>query len=134
MLRRLRTVAVMLALLPAPLACTTVLVPPTADSLHEPVAVYVLDHGRTPSLVLLGERGGGMTRYAYGDWNWYALQNRGLLDAIAALFFPTRGAVGREQLPGPATADGVREQVRVPIDHLYVLTVERDAALRLRAK
>jgi hypothetical protein len=128
-----RLAALMLGLVSTP-GCVTVLVPPAAHRLQDPVAVYVLDHGRTPSLVLPDGRGGGMTRYAYGDWNWYALEKRRLLDGIAALFLPTRGAVGRKDLPGPPTPAGVREQVPIPIDHLHVLLVEREAALRLRTR
>lgn len=111
--------------------CATVLTPPARESLKDPVDVYLLDLGRTPSLVLPGAPGGGMTRYAYGNWNWYALQNHGVLDALAAIFLPTRGALGRQELPLAATTADLRRLA--PAENHYVLTVEREAVLRLRA-
>jgi hypothetical protein len=113
--------------------CATQLIPPDRASLKEPVDVYLLDLGRTPSLVVPDPQGGGMTRYAYGNWNWYALQHRGVLDGLAALFLPTRGALGRQELPGVTTAADVRRQ-GPGTENFYTLTVEREAVLRLRAE
>jgi hypothetical protein len=124
-------VAILFGLLSSAAGCATVLVPPDRDSLKDPVDVYLLDLGRTPSLVLPGAPGGGMTRYAYGNWNWYALQHHGVLDAMAAIFLPTRGALGRQELPAAATAADLRRLA--PAENHYVLTVEREAVLRLRA-
>ena len=58
--------------------CVTVVRPPAAPA--DPVEVYLLDHGRTPSLVLPGGDGGS-TRWAYGDWRWYALGEHGLRES-----------------------------------------------------
>lgn len=78
--------------------CTTTIIPPAQPD--QPISVYLLDHGRTPSLVL-PSADGGMTRYAYGDWNWYALRNTGPVAGARALFLPTQGALGRQELSGP---------------------------------
>jgi hypothetical protein len=130
-----RTVARPPALLALALAlgaaggCTTTLVPPA--QVRDPVSIFLLDHGRTPSLVLpAGD--GGMVRYAYGDWNWYALRQTGPGDALAALFWPTRGALGRRQLAGPADARSIRRQLNADLEHIHEILVERTHAQRLR--
>ena len=109
--------------------CTTTLVPP-AD-VRNPVSVFLLDHGRTPSLILPAENG-GMVRYAYGDWQWYALRRTGVFNAIPALCWPTRGALGRGELAGPADEASIRRQLNVGVEHLYELRVESEAVQRLR--
>lgn len=126
---QLGTVAALAALLLASGGCTTTLVPP-AD-VREPVSVFLLDHGRTPSLVLPAADG-GMIRYAYGDWQWYALRRTGALNAIPALLWPTRGTLGRGELAGPADDASIRRQVHVGIEHLYEIRVESEAVQRLR--
>lgn len=112
--------------------CSTTIVPPAAPA--EPVTVFLLDHGRTPSLVLPASDG-SMTRYAYGDWNWYALRNTGVIDGLRALFWPTQGTLGRRELPGPPHAENVRIQVRAEIiEHLYPISVGRAEVERLRTR
>lgn len=78
-------------------SCTAHVTPPSG--LTSPVSVYVLDHGRHSSLVLPGES--GWQRYAYGDWQWYAEDQTGLMQGAAALFWPTRAGLGRQQLAQP---------------------------------
>lgn len=111
-------------------ACTAVIKPPVAPQV--PQAVFVLDHGRHSSLVLPGADG-GLVRYSYGDWSWYALEKTGPFRGSSAVLWPTRAAFGRRELAGaasgPATADVVRAAVRVGVEHLYELVVDaRDAA------
>lgn len=110
-------------------SCATVITPQSA--LSDPVDVFVVDQGRTTSLVIPAS-GGKLVRYAYGDWNWYALGNHGVWDAISALFWPTRAALGRGVLEGPATIDGIRRQVpapeeilSVPVDRARLLAFEQ---------
>jgi hypothetical protein len=105
------------------------LIPP-AD-VREPTTVFLLDHGRTSSLVL-PDQGGGMVRYGYGDWDYYALRRTGARDAIAALFSPTQGALGRWPLRGPISVESVRRQLRLDIEHLYEIEVECRAVQQLR--
>lgn len=98
--------------------------PPPAP--QDPVSVFLLDHGRHSSLVLPGGLG-GMLRYSYGDWEFYALRRTSLATGLAALFGPTQAALGRKALPGPMTELMVRQQVRIGIERLFELRVERDA-------
>lgn len=76
-----------------------------------------------------------MTRYVYGDWNWYALRNTGPIDGLRALFWPTQGTLGRRDLRGPPHADILHERVRVDtIDGLFLVTVARADVERLRSR
>ncbi len=108
--------------------CTTTIVPPVSPA--DPRPVFLLDHGRHTSLVL--PHPNGLVRYAYGDWRWYAQENTGPWQGIAALLWPTRGTLGRRVLPGPATEEGVRGSVRVVIEDLYELHVEAARVTALR--
>ena len=111
--------------------CTTRLVPPVDPA--EPVPAFLLDHGRHASLVLPdGE--GGLARYAYGDWAYYARNRTGAWRGLRALLWPTPAALGRRALPGPVARWRVRRSVGVVIRELYVLKVAsaRVAALRER--
>ena len=111
-------------------ACTTTVVQP--DSPAAPVQVFIVDHGRTSSLVIPSEDG-GMLRYAYGDWNYYALGKTDLWHGIAALLWPTRSGLGRASLQGPATVESVQRQVTsahlvlpVNVEHARVLAFEQE--------
>lgn len=95
----------------------------------EPVPVFLLDHGRHASIVL--PRSDGLVRYAYGEWEWYALDRTGPLRALDTLLLPTPAALGRRILPGPPTLEAVRTQVRVPIEHAWRIEVERARARAL---
>lgn len=85
--------------------CATTIVAP-ADP-PDPVEVFVVDHGRTASLVIPASSG-GMLRYAYGDWRWYALRETGPLHALSILLWPREGALGRAELDSPPTLANVR--------------------------
>jgi hypothetical protein len=101
--------------------------------LSEPVPVFLLDHGRHSSLVLPAESG-GLVRYSYGDWQYYALGRTGLASGFSALFGDTQAALGRRELPGARTAANVRSQVRIGIEQLIELRAEASDVLRLREK
>lgn len=118
-------------LLPVLHGCTATIVPPAAP--REPRAVFLLDHGRHASLVL-ARADGGLVRYSYGEWKWYALRETGALRGTAALLWPTRAALGRRELAGPAVADSVRVRVRVGIEHLYEVRVEGSDVDALRRR
>lgn len=83
-------------------------------------AVFLLEHGRTSSLVLAREDG-TLIRYAYGDWLWYAKKQTGFLRAFPTLFTETTATLGRRELSGPPTADNLRRQVPGEIAELYIL-------------
>jgi hypothetical protein len=95
-----------------------------------PVQAGILDHGRTASLIV-EVPDDGMLRYAYGEWNWYALGQTGPAEGSAALFWPTEAALGRMELPGPFSPTAVSREVRVSVEHAYYLTVDARDVRRL---
>lgn len=107
--------------------CANIVVPPTQP--QEPVTVYLLDHGRHPTLVL-PTREGHYIRYAYGDWNWYALNHTSTGTGLAALFWPTPGTLGRKEL---ADWNAVEQTAthRDPVQNFYKLQVDQRAVDRL---
>lgn len=112
--------------------CTTTIVPPASPA--DPVTVFVLDHGRTPSLVLPVSRD-RMMRYVYGDWNWYALRNTGVGDGLRALFWPTQGTLGRRELSGPARTETLRARIGADaITHIHGISVGRAEVERLLSR
>ncbi len=77
-------------------SCATTIVPP-ADP-PDPVEILLVDHGKHASLVM-PRRDGTRVQYAYGDWDYFALNKTGLGGTLAAALWPTRGALGRHELP-----------------------------------
>jgi hypothetical protein len=115
-----RLVAVCLPFLCVIGGCATTIIPPQAPA--EPVEVFILDHGRTTSLVVPTD--GGMLRFAYGDWDYYALGRKDLYHGIAALLWPTRSALGRSAFSGAQAENAIRENSPA-IRSLHALRVER---------
>jgi len=111
---RCRTCATLLATLLLG-ACANTVVPPAAPT--DPVPAFLLDHGRHASLVLPYE--GGVTRYSYGHWDYYAKNRTGALRASGTLLGSHPAGLGRRQLPGPAELPNVRRRVLVPIEHAW---------------
>lgn len=113
-------------------ACTTTIYPPR--HVADPVRAAVLDHGRHASLVVEVPGRPAMIRYAYGEWDWYALRQIGAAEAISAVFWPTQGALGRKELPGTPSPDTVAREVRDGIENAVYFNVEADAARSLIAR
>jgi hypothetical protein len=112
--------------------CKTKVVPPPAP--HQPVTVFLLDHGRTPSLVL--PRGDGtLVRYAYGHWQWYALRRTDVLTGLGAVLWPSKGALGqgfvRPAASDESVQDSIRREVPVSVDRLFPIEVDRQSVDRL---
>jgi hypothetical protein len=131
MTRRQRLIFLLLLASGLLAGCVTHITPPPKP--QEPALVFVLDHGRHTSLVV-STPDGALVRYAYGDWRYYAERLTGPGHAIAALLWSTEGALGRRDLPGPATASVVRSQVPLVIVSLYEIEVERARIEALRAQ
>jgi len=112
-------------------ACVTTVRPPAAPA--QPRTVYLLVHGDHASLVLT-RQDARLVRYAYGDWAWYAENRTTPWRGAAALFWPTRAALGRRELPGPATGDNLVAHIREGIDELYRLEVSAGAVDALHAE
>ncbi|HEY9149355.1 MAG TPA: hypothetical protein VIQ75_01025 [Gammaproteobacteria bacterium] len=132
MFRVIRRACVATLLLLLLTGCGTTRIVPPPDP-RDPVSVFVLDHGRHTSLVLPAPDG-SLRRYAYGDWRYYAERDTSTASGLAALLWSTQGALGYRVLPGPATAEAVRSQVRVVIVELHSLNVERERVERLRRR
>jgi hypothetical protein len=124
---------------PAPLAllvltaaltgCSTTIIQP--EIIHEPREVFIIDHGHTSSLVIPASD--GLLRYAYGDWAYYALRKNDIWHGIAALLWPTQGALGRGALTGPQTAPNIRQQVG-NIGALHTVRVEHARVTAFRRR
>ncbi len=76
---------------------------------------------------------GGVVRYTYGEWDWYAREEQGAWRGMVAMLWPTRGALGRQEypvdappLPPQVTPEG-REQV-------YQLSAESEQVAALRER
>ncbi len=77
-------------------------------------------------------RTGGLVRYAYGDWEWYALVHTGAAQGTRAVLGRTQATLGRRELPGPVGQASVRREVRVPIEALFTIHVARARIEQLR--
>lgn len=113
-------------------SCTTAIRPPAAPA--DPQTVLLVTHGRSSSLVLPGGDGDS-SRWAYGDWRFYALGRKGFLDAVAALFWPTPSALGRQRVDGqPVTRAALLARLGIGIDEVFAIAVGRDATARLERR
>jgi hypothetical protein len=107
----------------------TVIIPPIEPL--EPVTVYVVDYGFHSRLVL-PDRTGKLLQYGYGDWQYFALQNRDVLTTLKALFIPTQGTLNREELSNLNTLKEIAEaQRRI---NLLEVEVAQEKMLKLREK
>jgi hypothetical protein len=95
--------------------------------------VYLLDHGRHASLVLPAPEG-GVVRYSYGDWTYYALRETGVVEASSAVLWSTQAALGRRLLDHPADSAGLRLALKVGIEGMYEIVVESDEVSRLQRR
>lgn len=109
-------------------ACAATIVPPPA--VEDPAKAAIVDHGRHSSL-LLERHDGSVVRYAYGEWDWYALGKTGPARAFAALFLPSEAALGRKRLSGPLSLASARRQVLEGFEEILVFEVEAGRADRL---
>lgn len=75
-------------------AATTV-VPP--QNPPDPVPVMVADYGRHTSL-LLPNNHGTMIEFAFGDWDFFALERTHWYDAVHAILFSSASTLGRREI------------------------------------
>jgi hypothetical protein len=71
-----------------------IIIPP--DDSVGAVTIYVTDYGWHSRLVL-PTGNGELIQYAYGDWNYFALNQQDLRNGAAALLLPTQGTLGRQK-------------------------------------
>jgi hypothetical protein len=67
----------------------------------DPVQAHVLDYGRHASLALPATAH-AWEEWFWGDWNWFAMNRRGVIQGAEALFSSRGSALGRRWLPVPA--------------------------------
>lgn len=108
------------ALLLALAGCATTVRPP-ADP-RDPVVVVLVDYGKHSSLIL--PSGAGWVEFAYGEWDYFALNEDDLCTGMAALCCFNQGTLGRRNLTAP----------RVHAEELFELRVSRADADALRSR
>jgi hypothetical protein len=107
--------------------CVTHVMPPPHPS--DPRPVFIVDYGRHSSLVLADGRG-GLTEYAYGDWEWFALNENGFSDAMRALFYSRHSTLGRRKMLGPATCPAIADELKAKnVEELSAARERVDALL-----
>jgi hypothetical protein len=109
--------------------CTTLVIPPAAPT--DPRPVFLLDHGRHASLVLPADDS-TVVRYSYGDWQYYARRETGVIEASTAVLWPTRAGLGRREHAGPPDSATVERRIRVGIERLHQIATAADDIRRLR--
>ncbi len=100
--------------------CSATALIPDPQQVDTPRAVYVVEHGRHTSLVLT-DADDSMLRFVYGDWRWYAQRQTGFAQVFRTLFAPTQGALGRQVIPAPSSAEQIRAHSSVTIDEIHRL-------------
>lgn len=108
-------------------ACAMRITPPAV--LRDPVTVYIADYGEHGSLLLPGEDG-GVVEFAFGQWDWFALNRHEWYRAVLILLAPSPGALGTRPLPDPRADVGLA--TRIGAEALIPLSVEREDADALR--
>ena len=111
--------------------CSGRITPPESPEI--PRAVFVLDHGQHSSLII-EDKQGDLARYSYGDWRYYAEGKTGIFSGVRAIFVPTKAALGRKQLSGPATPENIHEQVKIAVLSIVSLEAEASAVDALQQK
>lgn len=111
--------------------CSGRITPPKSPEI--PRAVFVLDHGQHSSLII-EDKQGDLARYSYGDWRYYAEGKTGIFSGVRAIFVPTKAALGRKQLSGPATPENIHEQVKIAVLTIVSLEAEASAVDALQQK
>ncbi|MBW3563700.1 MAG: DUF2459 domain-containing protein [Acidobacteria bacterium] len=120
------------AMIIATASCTTTIRPPAHP--ETPATVYLLEHGKSSSLVLPGNDDHA-SRWAFGDWRYYALNQTSWRNALIAVLWPTRSALGRQMIePAPETTEEVLRRIGIGVRKILPITVEREAAVRLERR
>lgn len=104
-------------------SCATTIIPPPQP--QQPMTVYLIDFGRTPTLVM--PRGEDQfVRYVYGDWEWYALRHEGAIQGLIALLWPTQAALGRKIIDEPRDVEDMLTKFAIGAEEIFAIEVERE--------
>lgn len=103
--------------------CAYRVTPPPATL--DDASVFILDYGYHASLLVPrgDERG---VEYAYGQWDWFALNQTQWWRALPTLLIPGRGAQGRQERSIPMRREALERALR--IEAVYEVRVPRAAA------
>ncbi|RCJ15156.1 hypothetical protein A6S26_07405 [Nostoc sp. ATCC 43529] len=101
------------------------IIPPTNP--QEAIAVYVLDFYWHSELVLPNSNG-ELIVYAYGDWNYFALNKQDFNNGLAALFIPTKGTLGRQKF---SNIDQLQQMVAKKNANLLSFKVSQTKVIQL---
>ncbi len=104
------------------------IVPPANPA--EPVTIYVTDYGWHSRLVL-PTGNGELIQYAYGDWNYFALNQQDLRNGAAALLLPTQGSLGRRKFSNITGLQQIIQQQNYTLFSLEVAQVRVTRLLKL---
>ncbi|MBI5865413.1 MAG: DUF2459 domain-containing protein [Planctomycetes bacterium] len=118
--------ATLLPLLALECGCAMTIRPPR--DVAEPTTVYIADYAQHAS-ILLPREDGSFAEYAYGEWDWFALNHETVLDALRILLIPSRGTLGTRSLPACDNAESLR--TRMGFEAVHSLRVDRPVAARL---
>lgn len=111
------------------ISCSNRIIPPL--QVEDPVKVYLVDHGRHPSLILT-RSDGNLVRYAYGDWRWYALGKETVWGAMHAILWPSQATLGRREFSENPAAFRRGGPIREGFVQIYPFQVERRDADKLQ--
>ena len=124
---RLVTLVTLLAMpLLGPVGCMMELVAPEPSTLREPTEVHITNFGMHAGLVLPRDEG-NLGEYAFGEWDWFALEQNQWYRSFGALMIPSESALSRRIWRNAAELEASWFAPR-PIE---VLLVEREKALAL---
>lgn len=74
------------------------------EEVHRPAHVLVTRSGSHTRLTLPLPQPGAGVEYGFGDWQWYARENRGAWSALRALFLPADAVLSRRPVRRPMPA------------------------------
>lgn len=88
--------------------CTTTVIPPR--NVADPVNVYLTDYGRHSSILLRDPQTNLLTEFAFGDWNWFAINQNTSGDAVEALLFSAGSTLGRRHIDAADNPGDVKDK------------------------
>ena len=93
----------------------------------EPITVYVTVHGLHSRLILPNSKN-QLIEYAYGDWEYFALNEQQLTNGLAALLLPTQGTIGRREY---SNINQLHQVVKQNNDNLFSFEVAQAKVVEL---
>jgi hypothetical protein len=86
--------------------CSATVTPPPAP--HDAVTIYLTDYGRHSSLILPNPTG-GLTEYAWADWDWFALGDAHWYMIPRTMLFSPQATLCERNVDGLDNANQLKE-------------------------